>query len=475
VRRRVLVAAAVAVLMLVTVLLVRWRAGGTDAPVPAGAGAAGVGDSYFPGYGNGGYDVAHYDLRVRYDPAGERLDGRALITATATARLTRFNLDLTGLSAATVTVDGVAARHRVEGDRELVVTPAAALPAGRRFQVEVAYAGTPRTFGDDRMVSGFLRNPRGAVAAGEPESATAWYPANDHPSDKATFDFAVTVPDGWDVVCNGLPGPVTHDGGLSTHHWSEAAPMATYLATVAIGHFRVSRPAMPGVPVYVAVADSLPTAVDQVADRTPEVLAFLAGRFGPYPFTSAGAIVPDEPRLHFALETQTRPVYPAGPFRSGDMAAATPLLAHELSHQWFGDSVSLRDWRDIWLNEGFATYGQWLWSEHIGQNGPRAEFERLYATRPGDKLWVAPGDPGRDEMFGTAVYQRGAMTLEALRMTVGDEVFGRILREWAADHRLGNATTKDFVALSSRLAGRDLGPFFQDWLYRQGRPPYPAG
>ena len=472
-RRRVLIAAGVLVLLAVAaVLVVRVTTAPHRGP---GAGAAGIGDSYFPGYGNGGYDATHYDLRLGYDPGSGHLDGQALVTATASARLSTFNLDLTGLAVSAVTVDGVPARHRTEGDRELVVTPARPVERGDTFRVDVRYAGTPVTYTDQNVVSGFFRNAHGAVAAGEPQAATSWFPSDDHPRDKATFDFTVTVPDGWNVVCNGLPGRTTSAGGRSTYRWRESAPMATYLATVAVGHFRVSRPAMGNTPVYVAVADSLPADVDKVVDRTPEILTFLSGVFGPYPFDSAGAIVPDAPDMHFALETQTRPIYPGQSFANRDEDSATGLLAHELSHQWYGDSVSLHDWRDIWLNEGFATYGQWLWTEHIGGTSVRQFFDRQYAAPTSDPIWSAPpGEPGPAALFGSAVYQRGAMTLEALRITVGNDTFDRILREWAAAHRGGNGTTAQFVALASRLAGRDLGSFFADWLYGQGKPPNPA-
>ena len=473
-RRRALVAVGALLVLAVVASLVVHRAVGARDERGSAPGAAGIGDDYFPGYGNGGYDVSHYDLRLSYDPRTGHLAGQAVVTATAGTPLTSFDLDLSGLSVSAVTVDGTPARYRADGDRELVITPARAIPARHPFAVDVRYAGTPQTYTDQNVLSGFLRNGNGAVAAGEPQSATSWFPSNDHPRDKATFDFAVTVPDGWTVVCNGLPGPSTGAGGRTTYRWRESAPMATYLATIAVGHFRVSRPAMPGTPVYVAVADSLPATVDRIVDRTPEILGFLSGVFGPYPFDSAGAIVPDEPRLHFALETQTRPIYPGRSFVDRDAASATALLAHELTHQWYGDSVSLHDWRDIWLNEGFATYGQWLWSEHLGGRTVREVFDDQYARPESDPLWSSPpGAPGPAALFGSAVYQRGGMTLVALRLTVGDATFGRILREWAAEHRGGNATTADFVALASRLAGRDLRSFFQDWLYRPGKPPSP--
>ncbi len=320
-------------------------------------GAAGVGDQYFPDAGNGGYDVQHYDLQLRYNPDSGQLNGHAVITAIATQNLSRFDLDFGRLAISTLTVNGTRATWAKAG-QEQVITPAAGLRNGRRFSVDVRYSGQPGVGpGASSVDSGFIRSKTGAVAVDEPTGAADWYPANDHPRDKASYTFAITVPAGVTAVANGvLVGSAAAPGNQTTWRWREDAPMASYLATVAIGRYRVQTG--PG-NLFIAVADTLPQAkVDAVVARTPEVVEFLAGTFGPFPFDSLGGVVPAEPRLALALETQTRPIYAPG-FFSRD--TVTSILAHELTHQWFGDSVSLHDWRDIWLNEGFATYGQWMW------------------------------------------------------------------------------------------------------------------
>jgi aminopeptidase N len=437
-------------------------------------GAAGLGDPYYPEYGNGGYDVASYALDVRYDPAPGRLDGHEVMTATATHPLSRFNLDFGVLPITSVTVNGKPARAERSGGVELTVTPAQPLPAGQRFTVELRYGGVFSTGSEGP----FLRSGTGAVAVGEPESATSWFAVNDHPLDKATYEFAVTVPDGWTAIANGVPGGSSSTGGWTTWRWSQAQPMASYLTTVAIGKYRVITGTYQGKPVYSAVADSLPPDLaDPVIARTPEVVDFLASQFGPYPFDALGGIVPDETRLRFALETQTRPVYGAGFFRQGNENDKTWVIAHELAHQWFGDSVSVHFWRDIWLNEGFATYAEWLWSEHIGRGSVQDAFDRTYAQPAGSKVWgPPPGDPGVKALFGASVYQRGAMTVHALRVTVGDQAFFQILKAWTSERRYGNGSTADFQALAERVSGRKLGALFQDWLFRPGKParPQPA-
>ncbi|MDG4815405.1 M1 family metallopeptidase [Micromonospora sp. WMMD956] len=433
-------------------------------------GAADAGDPYVPGRGNGGYDVAAYRLRIRYDPADDRLTGHATITATATAGLSRFNLDLSGLTVGAVRVDGAQARHAREGD-ELVVTPARGLDRGARFAVDVEYAGVPQPVESTTLgVGGFLATADGAVALGQPDSASTWFPVNDHPSDKATYDVEVTVPDGLAALGNGVPAGRTSAGGWTTWRWVERAPMASYLSTLVIGDYRVATGTHRGKPMVTAVAASLPADGPAAASlaRTGEIADFLADRFGPYPFDSYGGIALAERRISYALETQSRPVYGPGFFRSG--RPDTGVVAHELAHQWFGDSVSLARWSDIWLNEGFATYAEWLWLEHDGGR----TVAQTVAARHAATDWSQPSvDPGRANMFGDAVYQRGALAVHALRRTVGDDAFFRILRAWTTERRGGNATTADFVALAERVSGRRLAALLDAWLVGGTAPALP--
>ncbi|MGQ5259721.1 M1 family metallopeptidase [Micromonospora sp. ZYX-F-536] len=433
-------------------------------------GAADAGDPYVPGRGNGGYDVKNYKLDVRYDPPTDRLTGRATITATATQDLSRLNLDLAGLQVNAVTVDGTRAEHR-RADDELVVTPPEGLPRGRPFTVAVDYAGVPTAVTDGELGSGgFLHTADGAVALGQPDSAATWFPVNDHPSDKASYELAVTVPDGLSALSNGVPGPRSSAGGWTTWRWSERTPMASYLSTLVIGDYRVVTGTHAGQPMVTAVAASLPAtggAARSLA-RTGEIADFLASRFGPYPFDSYGGIVVADDRVGYALETQSRPVY--GPaFFTGDRPNLG-VVVHELAHQWFGDSVSLSKWGDIWLNEGFASYAEWLWEEHDGGRTAQRNFELQYAATD----WSQPSvEPGRERMFGTAVYKRGALAVHALRRTVGDDAFFRILRTWTTERAAGSATTSDFVELAERVAGRQLRPLFDAWLVGGAAPTLP--
>ncbi|GAA2708562.1 M1 family metallopeptidase [Micromonospora olivasterospora] len=434
-------------------------------------GAAGAGDEYFPEYGNGGYDVTRYLVKVRYDPARDRLSGITTVQATATTDLSSFNLDLAGLTVRNVTVDGAPARHSRTGD-ELMIIPAAGLTSGNGFTAEISYDGEPAPLRNEALgEGGFRHTSDGAVALGQPESASTWFPVNDHPSDKAAYDFEITVPKGLTAISNGVPVGRSTSDGWTTWKWAERSPMASYLSTVAIGEFRVTRGEHRGRPVFSAVTTKLPQgAADASIARTVEVADYLEGVFGPYPFDAYGGVVISEPGIGYALETQSRPVYSANFFRRGEN---TGVVAHELAHQWFGNSVALTRWQDIWLNEGLATYAEWLWEEHRGGRTAQQSFDSEYVGS-GSQVWrIPPGRPGAANLFSQSVYQRGAMTVHALRGTVGDAAFFEILRTWAADRRDGNATTADFVALAEQVAGRQLDVLFDAWLYGTERPPRP--
>ncbi|MFJ9135468.1 M1 family metallopeptidase [Streptomyces sp. NPDC102256] len=437
----------------------------SSAPTP---GADGIGDTYFPQLGNGGFDARHYALDVAYDPATDRLDGRTTLTARATQNLSSFDLDLQKLDVTKVEVNGRRAQFTRSGD-EIRVTPRGPLAKGRTFTVTVTYGGVPEAlsgpivFGSDY---GWMKTADGVFVACEPNAASTWFPSSDHPSDKATYDIRITAPKGLTGVSNGRLVS-THDrGGRTVTHWRESRPMATYLATATIGKFDVRTGRTPaGTPIYVAIDPVLANSnsVDVYA-VTAAATDYWSQVFGPYPFEETGAIVDDMPQAGFSLEVQSKPAYSA--------VRSELTIVHELAHQWFGDSVSVAHWKDIWLNEGFATYAQWLWSEHQGVRSAHDSFVAGYDSRPADSsFWqTTVGDPQRDTMFASAVYQRGAMTLQMLRERIGDTAFFKLLPAWTKLHRYGNASTADFISLAERISGRQLDDLFQTWLFTPGKP-----
>lgn len=479
-RTRTVIALVAAVSVVVAVLV--WPRGGADplpgppphqpAPLRATPGAAGIGDPYYPGDGNGGYDVQAYDIDLRYDPVADRLTGATTVTATLTGDLSRFNLDLL-LPVSSVRVDGRAARHAQRGG-ELVVTPTAPLRSGATMTVQVNYSGVPSQVELDGQ-SPWVRTPDGAVAVGQPDIAAWWFPSNDHPADKARVAVTVTVPDGVEALSNGelLAGPEPTGDGQDRWRWRARYPMAPYLAFVAMGQYELVRRDTPHGAFLAGYARGLDPAVDAAArasvERTPQLVEFLAGLFGDYPFDQLGGVVPNTQGLGFALENQTRPVYSPEFFEAGENV---DVVVHELAHQWFGNSVSVHRWRDIWLNEGFATYAEWLYSERTGGLSAQQIADAQYHSFPADSpFWaVPPGDPGPANLLDSAVYLRGALALHAIRVAVGDETFFDVLRAWAAQRRGGNGTVQDFLALAERRSGQQLDTLAGAWLYRPGRP-----
>ncbi|MFE0648167.1 M1 family metallopeptidase [Streptomyces sp. NPDC059534] len=447
--------------------------------IPASAadfvpGAPGIGDSYYPASGNGGYDVSHYDLRLKYQPATDLLEGTATILATTQQNLSRFNLDL-GLKVSEVRVNGRLAKFTASGDHELEVTPAAPLAKNTPVTVVVRYAGKPSEFTIDGW-SAWARTPDGAVAAQEPDSAVWWFPSNDHPRDKATFDVSVSVPDGLQAISNGVLQSQSSRLGWTRYNWRSNKPQATYLATLAVGRFDITTDRTAnGLPVLNAYSKDLGDnagAARASVERTTEVAEWLESVFGPYPFNALGGYVPNV-TSGFALETQTRPFYSPRQFANG---ANVSVVVHELAHQWYGDSVSVRDWKDIWVNEGFARYSQWLWSEKEGEGTAQELADYVYAARPAeDPFWtVKPGDPGAENQFHGAVYDRGALALQALRNEIGDEDFFAILKGWPQEFAYGNARVADFVRYAERVSGKPLAGLFDTWLYQPSKPSAPT-
>ncbi|MCC3778258.1 M1 family metallopeptidase [Streptomyces sp. UNOB3_S3] len=449
--------------------------GGEQGPRP---GAAGVGDPLFPRLGNGGYHVRHYGLTLDYDPGTRRLAATAVISARATQDLGSFNLDLKGLTVRAARVDGKPARTRRAGS-ELTVRPSAPLRKDTAFETVVEYDGEPAEIRDaDGSVEGWVRSEsdHGVAALGEPSGSMAWFPGNNHLSDKAAYDITVTVPDGYTAVANGELTRTEHrPGGRTAFVWHSAEPLASYLATVAVGRFTVTTGRTPrGLPYYIAAAPEETAAVPGMVKLLPEVVEWESGLFGPFPFSSTGGVVDHNARVGYALETQPKPYYQAAP---GDTT-----IVHELAHQWFGNAVTPSTWRDIWLNEGFATYAEWLWEEKRGGRTTRQIFTDYYdgedpnSRGPGGRtIWdFPPAAPTPRTLTDPPVYGRGAMVLQKLREAVGDREFFGILRAWVREHRYGNADTKQFIRLCESRTGRDLGALFDTWLRKKGRPA-PAG
>ena len=437
------------------------------APPHATPGLAGLGDPFFPAAGNGGYDVKHYSLDLQYVRATNRLDGEAKLFARATQSLSSFNLDLRAFMVVSdVEVNGRDAEWSHDGGQELTITPRHALKRGHKFSVDVEYGGTPQDVVDpDDSIEGWTTTPDGAYVVNEPVGSPGWYPANDNPRDKATFDIAVTVPEGITAIANGRLIKKHTRAGMTTWHWYEDSPMATYLATATNGVFDMTVTMAGRIPLYQAVDPTVgnPTLSRQRLAAEAEIIAFFSNLYGRYPFLSGGGVV-DVARANYALESQTKSMYDV------NTAPGASTVVHEISHQWFGDAVTLTIWPDIWLNEGFATWSEWIWDERHGGSTAAETFDELY-NDPDFEWDPAPAAlPGPEVLFSTPPYDRGAMTLQALRVKIGDEDFFKLLRRWYKRNRYGNVTTAQFIAAAERVSGQQLDAFFDVWLYQPVKP-----
>jgi len=436
-------------------------------------GSPGAGDPYFPSYGNGGYDVGSYYLDLDWDDQTRELDGQVTITMTATQTLTQFNLDFVGFDITKLQVNGSDAAFDRDG-RELVVRPATTLERDAAVTVVVEYNGAPTQLAStgSPFSYGWFDFGDTIVVAGEPEGAAGWYPVNSHPIDKATYTIEVTADADLVVAANGVQVSVTEEGDQKTWIYDSLNPQAPYLTTLAIGDFRFhdGDDSESGVPVrHYFHANVFEESVITM-ERTGQMIDAFEARFGPYPFENYGAVVVDA-ELGFALETQTLSVF--GADLVDFSASREDIVAHELAHQWFGNHISVGRWQDIWLNEGFASYSEYLWREALEPGYDLDAAIRSDHADIGSFLNSPPGTPPPDDIFNGSVYRRGGFTLHALRLTIGDDAFFQLLATYVEEFGGGNAITRDFTSLAEDISGQDLDEFFEAWLYTAEIPALP--
>ena len=412
---------------------------------------------YLAQHGDPACRVEHYDLDLDYKPLTGRLAGRARLWLNAEGPIT---LDFGRFTVAKVLVDGKPARY-THGKGKLRLRHR----AHGRSVVEVRYSGTPQPIRTRHWGElGWEQLADGALVAGQPIGAPSWFPCNDLVRDKATYRISVTTASPYTVVANGVLVDGRTGSSSTTWVYEQAEPMAAYLASVQVGQYeRLTLAPGPGV----LAPARLRRAVAHDFARQPRMVEVFEELFGPYPFREYHVVVTDD-ELEVPIEAQGMSVF--GSNHVDGRRGSERLVAHELAHQWFGNSVGLADWRDIWLNEGFACYAEWLWSENSGGPPAAVHAERAHARLARLPQDLRIGDPGVANLFDDRVYKRGALTLHALRGRLGDQAFFTLLRDWSRNHRHATATTADFVALAQWHCVAPLEPFFDAWL---GRPRLP--
>jgi len=433
------------------------------------AGVSGVGDDLFPDLGNPGIDVDHYDIDVSYDHDTNVIEATATLTITAAADLDAFTLDAVGLDVDSVAID----KHDVSFDNddpELRITPGETIDKGDSFDVTVIYS----TKGNTGTISagqtaGWFQTDAGSFVLNEPDGARNWLPSNDHPSDKATYHFTIHVPKGVTAAANGALIKHSSVSAGEVWEWNQPDPMTTYVIQLMTGELTIVEADGPdGLPLVNVIQTGDDTIMQPFIDETAEQIDYLDDFFGPFPFASYGIAMTDG-YIGGAMEEEGRSLFSVEDFLGGGPNAGTALLlSHELTHQWFGDAVSPAEWKDIWLNESFATYGEWMWIDHAGYRSLEDSADGALDERQHSSY--ATGDPDIPGLFGFEVYEGGATILHALRATVGDDTFFEILSTWAKANYGKSRTSADFIALSSKLAGEDLTDFFDTWLYSVNLP-----
>ncbi|WP_079146007.1 M1 family metallopeptidase [Streptomyces lydicus] len=452
---------------------------GVAAPQPLDA--QGLGDRLFPTLGNTGYDVTSYDVTLDYSGHNDRpMNVTTVITARATTELDHLNLDFARGSVRAATIGGLPAKYEQHGE-DLVLTPSFHVSRGQELKISVQHTSDPRGASD----GGWIRTADGLAMANQADAAHRVFPCNDHPSDKAFFTFHLTAPQQLTAVANGLPVGGGRRAATRTWTYRTAHPMATELAQISIGKSSVLlRHGPHGLPVRDVVPSADRRALAKWLAKTPEQIAWMERKVGPYPFEAYGVLIANA-RTGFELETQTLSLFEKAMFTSGHLPDwyVESVMVHELSHQWFGDSVSPRRWSDVWLNEAHATWYEALYAQEKGDRRASLDARMRNAYEQSDG-WRAEGGPPaapkapspgqKISIFRPVVYDGSALVLYALRQKIGPTAFDRLEREWVTHHRDGVADTADFVALASKSSGQDLTGFFQAWLFGARTPPMPG-
>jgi aminopeptidase N len=426
-------------------------------------------DEYLPKNGNPGYSVSRYELDLQYKVSTNRLSGSATITAVTTTGLQQLTLDLSSaLTVSKVSVNGKRAAQFSCSRGKLRIRLASKLAAGAALSLVVRYGGSPRPIRSLWGDVGFEELSDGVLVAGQPNGAASWFPCNDHPSAKAAFHIQISTDSQYRVVANGRLVSRRQRASQTVWSYEQPEPTSTYLVTLQIGDYVAKQLSSAPVPIHAALPARLRRDFDHDFARQPDMMKLFVELFGPYPLANGYTVVVTDDSLEIPLEAQGISIFGAN--HCDGSRSSERLIAHELAHQWFGNSVTVRQWRDIWLHEGFACYAEWLWSEHSG--GPGAdELANYYYTqlreKPQDLLLA---DPGPRDMFDDRVYKRGALTLQALREQLGDDNFFALLKDWTARHRHGTVVTDDFIGLAATYADESLRPLWEAWLYSSEVP-----
>jgi len=418
-----------------------------------------------------GFTVSHYDLTLDYRVATNRLDAVAVVTANATEDLAGISLELASLKVTEVLVNGRRPARWRHQRGLMTVRLAAPLRAHEEFAVTVRYGGKPGPLLGPWGDVGWEELADGVLVAGQPDGAASWFPCHNSPADKAAFRITVTAESLYTVVCNGRLVSRTALSARERWVYEMAQPMSPYLATVQVGRYESFELASGPIRQVVFAPPKLRHAVMDDLARQPQMMDVFRDAFGPYPFVDYTVVVTDDV-LEIPVEAQGLSVFGAN--HLDGTQTWERLVAHELAHQWFGNSLTVASWNEIWLHEGFACYAEWLWSHASGGETAHQQAVAAYARLAELPQDFLIGDPDADHMFDDRLYKRGALALHSLRLTVGEEPFFAVMRAWAAENRHGTVSTQGFIDTAQRMTSTTLGGLFAAWLETEELPPLPS-
>lgn len=432
-----------------------------------------MGDPYTPHSGDERYAVTHYTLDLKYTPRTNRLTGAATLDITVRSATRALRFDLVGLRAKKVRVDGAIHRDIKHSERALQLRFAAELAPGTRVRVDIEYGGSPAPRRTHWGQIGWEELDEGALVAAQPTGAPTWFPCNDRLADRASYDIRITTGAEFFVAVTGVPGPVSKQSGTRTWSFSSTVPTATYLVAAHVGPYAEFPLAIPladgGAIGRLVTTPAQAVRMQEACAPMADMMRTYEAWFGPYPQEDLTVVIVEE-ELEIPLESQGLVTFGV----NHAARAEQRLLAHELAHQWFGNSVAISRWQDIWLNEGFCCYAEWIWAEASGAQSIAQCADRHHARLAALPQDLVLADPGAADMFDDRVYKRGALFLEALRRTVGDAPFRELLREWATAHAHRQVTGEDFLRLAQRFSDQPLEPLWTRWLEESRLPPLPT-
>jgi len=409
-------------------------------------------------------DVIHYSIKVDLDTKNKKIDGDVTITIKINDRsLKEIPLNFyDNMKIKLLRVDGADANY---GHDEKILSVIRNNTNNDTIQIRVVYSGTPKSLGFGSFNFETHQNYSIVYTLNEPVFASTWLPCIDLPDDKALADIFITNDSSLVSLSNGKLLNIKNKGSKKTYHWKTVYPISTYLISIYSGRYKsfsqkyVSVTNEPLDLTYYAFENNVDNAKKDFGDH-PEYLKVFEELFGPYPFIKEKYSVAEFLWKYGAMEHQT--ITGIGTNYIGGNKFFTDILVHELAHHWWGNAVGPKTWKDIWLNEGFATYSEALyWEKIAGPQALQTTINSKFGTFKSGTLY----NPG-DALFGNLVYNKGAWVLHMLRGEVGDKIFFQILREYLNSYLYSNASTNDFKAVCEKVSGKNLSQFFNQWVYK---------